>query len=420
MATARRVRLRLERGGGGGECECGEGVVPALLASFPYGLAPDASDEASLAFDLHSKEEEGGGSKNKRRKKKLLVVGGNERVDYWGKPNEALDYCRYYVGLRDPNSEEVVLYPTTQPITMRQQVSAGPVEGDEQMADQEMTAAQRRTTLVNEFGSKKKRAAVKSVESNTIRSESVAGGRALLGALKKSLDKKPAASATGSRKPGLKDAADIAADEARRAFLPRYDQAAECAAEVYDLSSIVSAEAEEAVLREARAATTEDAAEEWAQASAHVRQRLPTRPDLGDEAARQQFARLLFLSYMVSFSKTRASIRDIHKDCKDCGIPEFILRGLLISFSQVDTSGAGGDKPVHIRTNALKDRLHVHTLCLALILEGCRLDFTTLAKDLGISPQHAGKLLKELGCQVKGGVATLSVPVEFPRRRMAR
>jgi A49-like RNA polymerase I associated factor len=37
---------------------------------------------------------------------------------------------------------------------------------------------------------------------------------------------------------------------------------------------------------------------------------------------------------------------------------------------------------VHVRTKALTDRLQAHVLCVALAVDGCTLDFATLASDL--------------------------------------
>lgn len=51
------------------------------------------------------------------------------------------------------------------------------------------------------------------------------------------------------------------------------------------------------------------------------------------------------------------------------------------------------------RTKTLKNQLLVHTLCLALVLDGCRLEFEDLAEDLKLSAAETRALVRELvGC----------------------
>lgn len=55
-----------------------------------------------------------------------------------------------------------------------------------------------------------------------------------------------------------------------------------------------------------------------------------------------------------------------------------------------------GGKASYARTKTLKNQLVVHALCLALVLEGCRLEFEVLAQDLKLAAAEARAMLREL------------------------
>lgn len=49
-----------------------------------------------------------------------------------------------------------------------------------------------------------------------------------------------------------------------------------------------------------------------------------------------------------------------------------------------------------VRTKTLRSQLVVHALCLALVLEGCRLEIGVLAEDFKLSLGEARGILREL------------------------
>ena len=55
-----------------------------------------------------------------------------------------------------------------------------------------------------------------------------------------------------------------------------------------------------------------------------------------------------------------------------------------------------GGSGTYVRTKTLKNQLVVHGLCLALVLEGCRLEFEVLAQDLKLSVTETRAMLREL------------------------
>lgn len=50
----------------------------------------------------------------------------------------------------------------------------------------------------------------------------------------------------------------------------------------------------------------------------------------------------------------------------------------------------------YVRTRTLTSQLVVHALCLALVLEGCRLEIGVLAEDFKLSLPEARGMLREL------------------------
>lgn len=67
----------------------------------------------------------------------------------------------------------------------------------------------------------------------------------------------------------------------------------------------------------------------------------------------------------------------------------------LQKFSFCEKKGAGGVAS-YVRTKTLKNQLVVHALCLALVLEGCRMEIGVLAEDFRLSTAEARSMLREL------------------------
>ncbi len=138
-----------------------------------------------------------------------------------------------------------------------------------------------------------------------------------------------------------------------------------------------------------------------------------------DSSNRLYITHLLYLRAMIALAKAPALLRNKNTENVSLHVinaPEVVAHHLLANFCQKNTKGEGTSN--YIRTNSLRDKLYVHALCLALILEpGCRLKLDTISSDLGIPVQRAQQLIKELGCKVKGDTAMLTVPLIFPTRR---
>jgi A49-like RNA polymerase I associated factor len=71
---------------------------------------------------------------------------------------------------------QVTLYPAGHCFSLREEVKG--IEHAPQVEDMsELTARERRSALINSFGTKKRQASVRSSEANIIRGEAVVGGR---------------------------------------------------------------------------------------------------------------------------------------------------------------------------------------------------------------------------------------------------
>lgn len=76
-------------------------------------------------------------------------------------------------------------------------------------------------------------------------------------------------------------------------------------------------------------------------------------------------------------------------------IPPYRCQLLRQKFAVAEPNASGG-APSYARTTTLKNQLLVHALCLALVLDGCRLEFNHLAHDIKRSEGETRALMREL------------------------
>ena len=76
----------------------------------------------------------------------------------------------------------------------------------------------------------------------------------------------------------------------------------------------------------------------------------------------------------------------------------FAQKQILQKFTVCESRERGG-LGTYVRTKTLKNQLVVHALCLALVLEGCRMEFEVLALDLRLSVAETRAMLRELVSQ---------------------
>ncbi|CAM9320348.1 unnamed protein product [Phaeothamnion confervicola] len=415
-------------------------VGPPLLVSFRGRPVP--SDGSEIRFKLHEHTKNEG---------KRILTGKTDRLEFWAKnTGVGRDLANFCVGVLDDVTGEMTLHEVGHVYGLQQKVrGVDDVVEDRATAMEDLAYKERRGILIDAFGSKKSKAAAAVAASNIIDAEHVVGGAAALGTVLSSSGDGGGASSggtpsgTGAAASAMIDAGAEAEEAGRRRLLPPYHADAGTPAGVYLVEEMVRREDLAALGREAdRLATAHPQGEghwlrSWVQNrsraaagdknkkkfSRHALSRLWT--DAG-APPRERMLPLLHLNCMVafhqasSFSKTTPAAV-----AKELSIPEVVARGLLAGFTLCGDDagdGGGGGRRTFARDKFTRERLCVHALCLALVLEGCTLDFGALAADLALTPAAAAALLRQLGCAVTTGMppkARLTVPLAFPRRRGA-
>lgn len=213
-------------------------VVPPVLVSFPHGRPRQAE---TLTFRCRATDSKGG-----QRRRRLRLAGETPHVAYSAEQPAVAhkNTAKYMVGIYRENTQEVVLYPVEAIVALEQKVrirnAAGELLGiaagaddeeecgeeEEEEAARVSSYAERRKSLVDTFGTKKKRRVMQSQEENRISADAVVGLNALGGFLADSLKEvqKDAAEAKQTLTP---------AEASRATLLPPYNVQARSVDQVY-------------------------------------------------------------------------------------------------------------------------------------------------------------------------------------------
>eukprot|EP00624_Nannochloropsis_granulata_P003633 evm.model.NODE_28309_length_7635_cov_14.044662.5 len=213
-------------------------VVPPVLVSFPHGRPRQAE---TLAIRCRATDSKGG-----QRRRRLRLAGETPHVAYSAEQPAVThkNTAKYMVGIYRKSTQEVVLYPVEAIVALGQKVRTrnaagelvGPATGDdderecgeeeEEEAARVLSYAERRKSLVDTFGTKKKRRVMQSQEENRISANGVVGLNALGGFLADSLKEvqKEAAEAKQALTP---------AEASRATLLPPYNLQARTVDQVY-------------------------------------------------------------------------------------------------------------------------------------------------------------------------------------------
>jgi len=166
----------------------------------------------------------------------------------------------------------------------------------------------------------------------------------------------------------------------------------------------------------------------WPEFVLQMLQSLPPAKPAKRAAAKQ----LLYLTYLVRFFGVRRPLRphddaDSHPEADRMQIQIAPWAQLMADFTEPGRPGKGGGAgAVHKRelTQALRQKLIMHILALALRAADCTLPVNGVAKCLELTPERVCFFLRQLGCSIKvtpgGGEqkerkAILTVPLTFPR-----
>jgi hypothetical protein len=218
------------------------------MVSFPSGV-PLGVDGMSISF-----EQKGHG-----RKRRRVIEGDLSGLKFYGNDFDAgvssnKNLCKYAIGKLNHDSK-MTLYPVDHVFVMR------PILNSEHKPEHvnKMTPQQRRGELIEEFGSSKKKRAVKQEEANIIQDSTVRGASTLTNALKEAevggetgtqyealaMGTKNGAQLIAKSIDALQSEKDKALEAARLLILPKYDSKATEAKNVYPISEFLQTEIKE-------------------------------------------------------------------------------------------------------------------------------------------------------------------------------
>jgi hypothetical protein len=297
-------------------------------------------------------------------------------------------------------------------------------------------------TVFEDFGSQKKRKVLKSQQANVVNVDHVVGagdGNAMVDKVVKgesmSESNKKAIEKTADGATVAVRGVDAAVAEARRNFLPKFDEKAKKSHLVYDAKAIIGKEAwsklhqvvsfcmnEEDVVSAIEKGSRES---DWNGCIKDILKDIPRSSD-------ERFVYAIFLNWTMNFYNGNHNRKFLPTPddtrARHYGIPIQIALQCFKSFATAITGDDG--KHGYVMTKANKDSCLVHMLLLYMMSGGKIMKIQNLkpiAIDLKITVNDAAQLLRQAGCTVtkaKGDVtsAVLKVPLTFPqaRRPMAR
>lgn len=137
--------------------------------------------------------------------------------------------------------------------------------------------------------------------------------------------------------------------------------------------------------------------------------RIQKYKEIEDQAEKEKIACILsYITHLIKFKDQNSM--DGHKLAKYHKFPSFIRQKLVLMFCDAESNRLSVEK------NAL---LISYVLVLTLFCDGFRSDFSDIAKDLRLNSSELRSHYGNLGCKIvrenKSSLATLSVPLEFPK-----
>lgn len=211
------------------EPEAPEFVDYPKLVSFPQGIP---SSSADLQLQVAQK-----GSGKKRKKVVVAQHGGVIFSSEGSEGTNKADLYKFGLAVLDESTGKLVIHPTDQAYILRPSVRGR----EEPVRNSTMSYAERKQSLTEEFGSRKKKRALQAAQSNTISSENIAGAAAVESAMVLQL--------TEDIDDGevLIDAAEQALEQNRVKLLPTFNVDATEVEDAYPLSSLIPANVREAI-----------------------------------------------------------------------------------------------------------------------------------------------------------------------------
>eukprot|EP00602_Paraphysomonas_sp_CaronLab_P006161 CAMPEP_0185021998 /NCGR_PEP_ID=MMETSP1103-20130426/4715_1 /TAXON_ID=36769 /ORGANISM="Paraphysomonas bandaiensis, Strain Caron Lab Isolate" /LENGTH=337 /DNA_ID=CAMNT_0027553851 /DNA_START=109 /DNA_END=1122 /DNA_ORIENTATION=- len=319
---------------------------------------------------------------------------------------------------------------------------------DAQSSD--LTNYERKQSLTEAFGSKKKKRAMRAMESNTISAENITGAEAINHVVA-NMSKTQSPSAGGTQDDDsstIINAAQQAIEMQRRQMLPMYETTATSLSEAYPIQGLVPSgvyhglkEWVEGVVAELSGEgepVLSSLAGDWEDKLAKegapqmvlslVAQTFAQHSSKPAELKRKLCHLLLYTCLLRFCASMIDRRRPMDKDelAKELmNPPPQVLRHITDAFAvHKKTNG----KSAFVGTKALADKVLMHTMVLGLHLSDSNLDISRLSEDLKITTPRLNTIAREIGCAVNkrsdasfsGGTAYdahIVLPLKFPEGR---
>ena len=220
-------------------------------------------------------------------------------------------------------------------------------------------------------------------------------------------------------------------DQARRSYLPPFDEHATDPYEVYDSQEVAGEEGWDQITQVVEACLCED--DDWREAFQHERppwlestKALLERIDTNKKKSKYQLKTIVLVNYLVRFHirATEMFLEGSYEEVAEyLDLPREISDRFLFLFY---TPSSDHGKAGFTTTEQLKDRRVVYTLVMYLLAHGKEMKVRSIEKlceDMIIDTKDAMSLYREAGCIcIKKHVISvrLSVPLTFPSPKIAK
>jgi hypothetical protein len=205
----------------------GEDDSVPKLAAYPIAISDDSKFKIS-AF-----------CKGKGKKRKFLLQSDHHGLPFEAHDNSSQNFCKYAVGLFDEKTNEIELLPCHHVFVMEKASADQDADFDEDLMSP-LSHQQRKASLTEAFGSKKKKRAMRAMESNTISADSISGASSISQMIVTSNEslESPKMSNKDSNIGG-ESAAKNALQAQREIMLPPHDVTASTLSGAYPLTDLI-------------------------------------------------------------------------------------------------------------------------------------------------------------------------------------
>lgn len=438
-------------------------IVISFPAGLPGSMTPSSSStgaERSIRFDDEDEDEDENGNSNSNSSSKPPVftwtrartvsskgkiIHGSDDTCTYISSNDGRGHdgrlTKFYVGVYHKPTSTLKLITSTEKGTVFSMDQSVTNYHDSKSLDfRNMSYRERRKLVFESFGSTRKKKTLKSQAANVVEMKSVVGaGKGMMHALEKQMNNNLMSESNKKvmtelkQKKNVMTAVERAYAEARRSFLPPFDESAKTAFRVYDSEEVAGEEAWSQLSGIVTACLHKG--DEWKEAIQRkwpwpkaTKDLLDLIMDTKKKGAKYQIKTIVLVNYLLKFHN-RASKTFISGSqeelAKYLGLPREVSNRFLALFcTPTNSRGKAG----YAVSKTLKDRRVVYTLIMYLLAHGKEMkvgSIQSLCEDLRIEVKDAINLYRQAGCicaKNKAGMVSvkLTVPLEFPPPRNSK